>query len=172
MKYFLSIIILVFLGVSCKKVKKEDVKEDVKKVVVKPEMTIVVNHKKPKPLNAEAKKALETWKAYHEFKEFLERFENISPNEALSNANELKESIKHLQNDLYEHKRREIKAFDTNSFRARINMLENEILRLQDMNTIPTITAKEVNLQVDKICGLFSGFNAKINTIFIKWDIE
>ncbi len=170
MKYFLSIMILMFFVFSCKKQRSE--KEDViKEVVVKPEMTIALNHKKPKGLNSTSKKELETWKAYNEFNKFLERFENISPNEALSNASELKELIKNLQNHLYEKQRYKIKEFNTNAFRARINVLENEVLRLNDMNTISSITAKEVNQQVDKIFLLFSSFNAKINTIFVKRSI-
>ncbi len=170
MKYFLSIMILMVFVFSCKK--QKSVKEDViKEIVVKPQMAVVINHKKPKGLTSASKNELETWKAYNEFNKFLERFENISPNEALSNATELKELIRNLQNDLYETQRHKIEEFNTNAFRARINVLENEILRLNDMNTISSITAKEVNQQVDKIFLLFSSFNAKINTIFVKRSI-
>ena len=40
------------------------------------------------------------------------------------------------------------------------------------MNSIPAITAKEVNTQVDKIINAFSAVNAKINTTLSKKKFE
>ena len=49
---------------------------------------------------------------------------------------------------------------------ARINVLENEALRLADMATISSITNQEVKTEVDKIVELFDALNSKINTIY------
>jgi hypothetical protein len=58
------------------------------------------------------------------------------------------------------------------SFRTRVNVLENETLRLKDMTFIPAITANEVNTQVDKILAAFSATNSKINTVYSQLEVE
>lgn len=58
------------------------------------------------------------------------------------------------------------------SFRTRVNVLENETLRLKDMTFIPAITANDVNTQVDKILAAFSATNSKINTIYSQLEVE
>ena len=59
-----------------------------------------------------------------------------------------------------------IKSLKTPAFKSRMNVLENEILRLLDMNEIPAITAKEVNAQIDKMFLVFGSLNDKINTVY------
>ncbi len=162
MKYFLYPLFFVFFAVSCKK----KTTKTTEKEVIRPEMSIVVNHKKPTPLQAEAKEKLKEWKDYNEFIIFLKRFENISPNEALSNATEIKTLIKKLKRNLQNKKTIILEGFDSDAFKARVDVLENEILRLYDMSLIPSITAKEVNFTVDKIYLIFGSLNAKINTMF------
>lgn len=162
MKYFLYILFCVFFVVGCKKETAKTTEEK----PIKPEMSIVVNHKKPKDLEPEPKEKLKEWKEYNEFIIFLKRFENISPNEALSNATELKTLIQELKNNLAKRKEIILENFDSDAFKARIDVLENEILRLYDMSLIPSITAKEVNLTVDKIYLIFGSLNAKINIMF------
>ncbi len=164
MKYFLSIIISVFIIFGCKEKKQKSTESK----PIKPKMSIVVNHKKPTDLQPKAKEKLKDWKEYTELKTFFNRFENISPKEALSNASELKTLIKNLKNNMIDRKKLIVKEFNSDAFRARVNVLENEVLRLNDMSSIPSITAKEVNFQVDKIYLIFGSLNAKINTIFVK----
>ena len=119
-----------------------------------------------KQLVDESFREISDWKEYSAFNEHLQLFSSISANEALNNAlqlatlvNELK--LKKLPKDL-----------NTPSFKTRLNVLENEILRLKDMTFIPTITAGEVNQQVTKIFEAFSATNAKINTVYLKLRID
>lgn len=126
----------------------------------KPEMNTVVTHKPYKKLTPYAAKQLDTWKDFKDLSEYLNRFENTSPSNALNNANELKS----LMHDLKENFT--IDDLKSSAFNARINVLENEILRLVDMSLIPAITPNEVNNQVDKIFLIFSSVNAKINTVY------
>lgn len=57
-------------------------------------------------------------------------------------------------------------------FRTRINVLDNEALRLKDMTFIPAITANEVTAQVEKIIAAFSATNSKINTVYTQLEVE
>ena len=49
---------------------------------------------------------------------------------------------------------------------ARINVLENETLRLADMANIPSISKEEVKEEVSNILAIYSAMNSKINTIY------
>jgi len=59
-----------------------------------------------------------------------------------------------------------IDLFKTRSFKSRLHVLENEVMRLEDMSNIQAITTQEVNLQIDKIFLVFTSLNDKINTAF------
>ncbi|TYQ00091.1 hypothetical protein C7447_101700 [Tenacibaculum adriaticum] len=150
--FFFMIFILLF---SCKKsiqtAKKETVKSD---------KSIIVKHKTYAILKDASIKKTQNWVAYKNFNEFLKRFETTSPNEAFSNVTELKELTKALKDSII------IEDFKTPAFNARLNVLENEILRLSDMSIIPAIKGDEVNNQIDKIFLVFGSLNDKINTIY------
>ena len=60
----------------------------------------------------------------------------------------------------------------TAAFKARLNLLYNETLRLYDMSSIPAIKATEVNHQVANILNAFSSVNFKINTILTQSELE
>ena len=62
--------------------------------------------------------------------------------------------------------------FNVLAFKARINILHNETLRLSDMTFIPAIKATEVNVQTAKIISAFSAVNSKVNTILLKKRFE
>jgi uncharacterized membrane protein len=64
------------------------------------------------------------------------------------------------------------KELINSSFRTRVNVLENEALRLKDMTFINAVTSKEINLQVDKIMAAFSATNSKINTVYSQLEVE
>lgn len=149
--YFLGAIL--FFG--CKKEAQKT-----EEVVEKPQMSIAVAHKRNAVLNALSQEKIKAWKEYNSVSDFLTRFENISPSQALSNASEVKDLCKKLKDSI------RIDDLKTPAFKSRLNVFENEVLRLADMNSIPAITPKEVNLQVDKLFLLFSSINEKINTVF------
>lgn len=109
---------------------------------------------------------VENWQELKNINSFLKKFDKASPNEILSNALELRDLVKGLKDSV------KPRVFDIPSFNARINILNNETLRLADLTFIPAIQAEEVNSQVDKITYAFSAVNAKINTILTKKRFE
>jgi len=125
----------------------------------KSDITIVVKHKTHSKLNNASLKMIADWKEYKTMDELIIRYENISPEEALGNSSELEETVRFLKDSL------NVKPLKTSAFRSRLNVLENEILRLSDMADIPAITATEVNEQVDKMLLIFGSVNDKINTV-------
>ncbi len=149
--FFTSLIFLI----SCSSKQNKDEKN-----IKKPKMSIVKKHTPFKELNTISSKEIKNWTEYNDLKEFIKNFENISPNDALNNALELKSLSKKAKDSI------RVDLLKTRAFRARLNVLENEILRLADMTYIPAINSKEVNNQVKKIIDLFSYLNVKINDIY------
>ena len=111
-------------------------------------------------------KEVKDWNELKDIDSFFVKFRKITPNEALSNAIELKDLIKRLNDSVKPEK------FKTPSLAARINILYNEALRLADLTRIGAIKAPEVNIQVDKTMAAFSSINTKINTILAKIRFE
>lgn len=109
---------------------------------------------------------VKNWEELKAIDSFFVKFRKISPNEALSNAIELKDLIKSLKDSV------KPKEFDIPSFNARVNILNNEVLRLADLTDIKAIKAAEVNNQVDKTMSAFSDVNTKINSILAKINFE
>jgi hypothetical protein len=129
-------------------------------------MNIVQKHDVPLNLEKQSINKIENWNEYQSVTENLELFSSISPSEALNNAIKLSEVVKFLKDSIRP------KELINLSFRTRVNVLENETLRLKDMTFIPAITANDVNTQVDKILAAFSATNSKINTIYSQLEVE
>lgn len=151
-KHFILLFFFIFIVFACKKQEEKATKA----IEKKPEMSIAVKHKASMTLDTKTEKSMGEWREYLEVKEFLSRFEKVSPNEALSNALELKDLTKKLKDSI------RINELKTPAFKARVNVLENEALRLADMTYIPAITPDEVNKQVEKLFLVFGSLNAKI----------
>ena len=109
---------------------------------------------------------ISNWEYYTTLREFLGKFKKITPNEALGNALELTSLVKALKDST------KPKVLNTSSLKARINLLENESLRLSDMTKISAIKAEEVNEQITKIFHAFSSLNSKINTVFLQQNLS
>lgn len=159
MKYFYCIYLIVsVLGVSCNHEKQvSDANE-------KPETQDVSKNRIVGSVSATliptAKKAVEHWKEYQTLDAFLIKYYNISNEEALSNAQELSELVKLMKDSMRVEKIKQLTII------ARLNVLENEALRLADMATISTISNEEVKEEVAKILELYEAVNSKINTIY------
>ena len=161
MKQILYLFLSLFLF-SCGNNKKETIK----KKQEKPKRSVVSKHIGLKNVSPEFKNEIENWQDLQTVTLFIEKFENVSPNEALINALELRDLVASLKDS-------EIPKFcDIPSFHARINVLYNETLRLADLTLIPAISSQEVNLQVNKTIAAFSPLNSKINTIYSKKRFE
>lgn len=148
------LLFIIFLG-ACKKSIQEPIAN-----TKKPELSVVKKYASVTQLDNYSKNYVKDWKEYNDLTDFFKRFENISANEALNNAIELRDLIKSVKDSI------KPKLIDNNAFNARVNVLENETLRLVDMSKIPSIKANEVNLQVSKVFSVFNSVNEKIITIY------
>ena len=106
------------------------------------------------------------WEELNAVNDFLARFKKASSKEVLSNALELKGLVQSLKDSI------KPTLFNVASLDTRINIFNNETLRLADMTTIPAIKASEVTMQTEKILDAFSAINAKINTLLSKKRFE
>ncbi|MDX6745766.1 hypothetical protein SHK09_03080 [Polaribacter sp. PL03] len=160
MKY-IYLLLVSLLVVSCGKKQDENA---VKKP--KPLMSLVQSHSATRNVNPTFLKDVKDWKELKAIDSFFVKFRKISPDEALSNAIELKDLIKSLKDSV------KPSSFNMPSLNARVNILYNEVLRLADLTEIGAITAEEVNTQVDKTMSAFSDVNTKVNTILAKKRFE
>jgi hypothetical protein len=131
-----------------------------------PKLSIPVKHISVEAVKTIYEPEIENWQELKTVDSFLKKFEKVSPNEALSNALELRDLVISLKDSV------KPEIFDTPPFQTRINVLHNEVLRLADLTFIPAITSEEVNLQVDKTIAAFSTVNSKINSILAKKRFE
>ena len=156
--YFL----LFSLFFSCSKEQKET--KDTQ--TSKPLLSVVKEHFSVQKVNSTYIKEIEDWKELIAVDNFMARFKKASPNEVLSNALELKGLVKSLKDSV------KPKLFSIQSFNARVNILYNETLRLADMTFIPSIEAKKINEQTDKVLEAFSAINSKVNSLLSKKRFE
>ncbi len=156
LKHFILLMLVVFL--SCKKENQEEKETTVKTS----KMSTTKTHKKTVEVSSLAQKEIESWKEYNEVNEMVSRYYNVSPNDALDMSLELSNLIKIMNDSL------KIQDLKVSALKARVNVFENEVLRLVDMKSIPAIKDHEVNSQVDKMLLVFSSFNEKINMIYNK----
>lgn len=131
-----------------------------------PALSIAKQHTSSEKVATIFEKEVENWQELKAVNSFIKKFQKVSPNEALSNALELRDLVISLKDSV------KPKIFDIPSFNARVNVLHNETLRLADLTFIPAITSKEVNLQITKTIAAFSSVNSKINTILSKKRFE
>ena len=134
--------------------------------VNKPEINTVKKHTIKSDLDKISQKNILNWKEYRSVADNIKKFSSISANEALNNAIQLANLVKLMKDSIRP------KDLINPSFRTRVNVLENEALRLKDMTFISSITSKEVNQQVDKIMAAFSATNSKINTVYSQLEVE
>jgi len=148
---------------SCDEKPQEKTSNIIKK---KPLSSVAQKHNSYTLVSSMFKKEIANWEEYQHLNTFLIPFKNTSPNEALSNALELRDLVKSVKDSI------KPASLETPAFNARINVLYNESLRLADMTFISAIKPTEVNAQVRKILHTFSAVNSKINTIFLQERFE
>jgi hypothetical protein len=108
----------------------------------------------------EAKAVMDNWKEYQNVDELMLKYYSITTLEALTNAEELSRLVKMMKDSI------RIEKLKKPNIIARINVLENETLRLADMANIPSISKEEVKEEVSNIVAIYSAMNSKINTIY------
>ena len=137
-----------------------------KKVIEKPEASRVKKHKQVSKIQSRFEMDIDSWIEYENLTVFLQQYTSISPNDALNNSRELNDITKSIIDSV------QPQFLETAAFKARLNLLYNETLRLYDMSSIPAIKATEVNHQVANILNAFSSVNFKINTILTQSELE
>jgi len=131
-----------------------------------PEKNTVKKHPVTSSLAKSAQDTIDSWKEYVSVADNLKKLTSTSANEALNNALQLASLVKKMKDSI-----RPLDLINA-SFRTRVNVLENETLRLKDMTFISSISAKEVHEQVAKIMAAFSATNSKINTVYSQLEVE
>ena len=159
MKYIIPFLLIILLtGFSCNKTK------DVQEVSEKADSLKLdanrIENRIGETLIPEAKAAMDNWKEYQLVDEMLLKYYSISTLEALSNADELSRLVKMMKDSI------KIDNLKKPNIIARVNVLENETLRLADMAEIPSISSEEVKEEVSNILAIYSAINSKINTIY------
>ncbi len=117
-------------------------------------------------LTPTTKKEIKNWKEYQLVDEVITNFYAISKAEALNNSQELSRLVTNLRDSIRNEKHKDP------SLKARINILQNECLRLEDMSNIQAITPEEVTASVKRTLEAFSGLNAKLNSLYAVSDLE
>lgn len=158
-KYYCLLFVVFIWSCNSSSVQKEE-------KLRQPKKSVVQKHRTSVALESNSIAKITNWKEYFSVNDDLKKFNSISANEALNNALKLSELVKFLKDSIRP------KELRTLSFRTRVNVLENEALRLKDMTYISAITANEVNIQVDKILSAFSATNSKINAVYNQLEVE
>ncbi|NVJ89759.1 MAG: hypothetical protein HWD82_10030 [Flavobacteriaceae bacterium] len=129
-------------------------------------MSIEKSHHSFEEVSPAFKNEIQEWTVLENVAIFLVRFNKASANQVLSNADELADLTSAIRTSVIP------KILNTPSIKARIMILHNEALRLEDMNKIPAITAEEVHEQINKVIDAYSSLNSKVNTVFRKKRFE
>lgn len=157
--YHLAFILLLFT--SCKKTPSERQNQ-----ILEKDAMLVSHTYTFKEIIPSYAKEIEQWQEYFVLKDFLEQLKIITPKEALDNALELKSLTKNAKDSI------PIGPLKTPTFNARINVFQNEVLKLVDLTYINTKSANNTKQQMATIFQTFSNMNLKINTIFDKQKIN
>lgn len=159
MKHIIPFLLIILLtGFSCSKTKDaQEVSEKADSLKLDANR---IENRIGETLIPEAKAAMDNWKEYQLVDEMLLKYYSISTLEALSNAEDLSRLVKMMKDSI------KIEQLKKPNIIARINVLENETLRLADMANIPSISKEEVKEEVSNILAIYSAMNSKINTIY------
>ena len=124
--------------------------QELNQAVKQSDFSIQEKHADVIAIQKNAEKKVDEWVEYRNLKEFLVQYKSISPNEALNNSRELNKLVEKMKDSV------KPKFLEVPSFSARVNLMNNETLRLYDMSSISAIKFNEVNDQVTKILEAFS----------------
>jgi len=158
---FLYLFLMIIL-LSCNSEKKSERKQ--LKKSLKQEVILKINN--PLKLSKEAKSLIKGWNEFKNFKILFNQYKTPTPSEVLSNAKELNTLAQQLKDSIRN------KLLNTVPFKARLDVLHNETLRLQDMANIPNLKNKEIKAQVIKILAAYNATIAKLNNLAVQKQIE
>ncbi len=110
-------------------------------------------------LNTKAKNMVKDWIEYQKMHEFIQQYYHISIDDAMLNAKEFSKLSQQLKDSI------RIEKLDIPSVKIRLNVLNNEILRLTDMATITNISSSDIKKESGNILDAYFALNSKINNI-------
>lgn len=167
MKYIALFVIFCTVFIACEQKKtQKSVKETAKneKYLNTKDETIVFDS--IAPIKIIYKDSIVDWKGYFKVTKALEGLKETTPNEALNAAEELVKDVELMRDSIT------VKVLDERGMRARMNVLFNQALRLQEMKDIPAITVDEIIKQTQGLFTIFRMINTKINAIYEQNDFE
>ena len=148
----------MFFLYSCSKNNAKVKSKKFEEATVIKETTSILNSK-PTLLNSNSKKVINNWAEYQNIIEFLPNYYKTTTKQALFNSQRLAELSQQLKDSI------RVEKLDIPSFRARLNVLYTIAFRLADMDSIPSITDKEVINETKNIVNAFDAINIKINML-------
>lgn len=162
LKFF--VFFLIVLSFSCKKNKTEDdlfYSERTKDTILKNYSLKITENLLP-----QAKELVQEWTEYQKVDEFLRNNQKTNAEETLFNAEELARLTQELKDSI------RIEIFQSPDYKIRLNVINNEALRLKDMSTIPHLSDNEVLSEYQKVFEAFNALNSKLNNRVTKEKIN
>lgn len=111
-------------------------------------------------LSRTSREALKDWSEFEEVDDFIINYYNISVADALSLSSELNDLVTMMKDSV------RVKKLNIAPINSRLNVLQNETLRLRDMSTISSISSEEVTKEVRSILEVYDSFLSRINTVY------
>lgn len=159
MRYnFWFILSFFFLIVSCESGEKKQMTSDKIDSIQNSEEKI--QRKIDITLSKASREAVKDWHEFEEVDDFILNYYNISVSDALTLSSELNDLVVLMRDSV------RVDQLKIDPIKARLNVLQNETMRLKDMSTINSITAEEVSQEVFSILEVYDSFLSRINTIY------
>ena len=155
---FILILSTFFLVTSCQTEAKKDNSSAAVDSIQSNE--IKIQSRIASTLSKTSRNSLKEWSEFEEVDNFILNYYNISISDALSLSSELNDLVTLMRDSV------RVKKLNVPTINARLNVLQNETLRLRDMSNISSITSEEVDKQVLSILEVYDSFISKINTIY------
>lgn len=107
-----------------------------------------------------SREAVKDWEEFTEVDDFMLNYYGITPSDALSLSAELNDLVTLMRDSV------RVEKLNIANVSSRLNVLQNETLRLKDMSTISSISEAEVTQEVHSILEVYDSFLSRINTIY------
>lgn len=153
---YLFFILFISIFFSCK---KHNINQETATIIDTTRTHIFKVNNRIIELNSKANNMVKDWVEYQKIDEFIQQYYHISIDDAMLNAKELSKLSQQLKDSI------RVEKLDIPSVKIRLNVLNNEILRLADMATITNISSSDIKKESENILDAYFALNSKINNI-------